>query len=56
MIEAWTLIPGQVLDVPTKGVKMIMAVDHKPRFDAVFLTFDDGFTVRILPGALVRTL
>lgn len=56
MINAWSLLPGMVISVPTKGVMMIMDVEQKPRFDAVFVTFDDGFTVRMLPGALITPL
>lgn len=56
MINAWTLLPGMVIMVPTMGAKMIMDVAHKPRFDAVFVTFDDGFRVRMLPGALIQPI
>jgi flagellar motor switch protein FliM len=56
MINAWNLTPGMVITVPDHGERMIMVVDHRPRFDAIFVTFDDGMTVRMLPGALVNTL
>jgi len=56
MIEAWTLRPGMVIAVPGMGTKMIMDVAHRPRFNDVLVTFDDGFSVKIMPSALIRTL
>lgn len=55
-MNAWNLTPGMVVSVPGQGAKMIMDVQHKPRFDAIFVTFDDGLSVRMLPGALIATV
>jgi hypothetical protein len=56
VIEAWTIRPGQVIDVPTQGPLLVMDIEHLPRYGKVEVTFDTGFTTRIGAQTLVRPL